>query len=724
MVAAVLAIGALGAPSRTDTASAVSAFVSAPVCMPGRDAAALDTMFFAEPGGVIGADYQRAFALPDGRVFWTFQDAAVRIGGGEIAIVHNIAVLQDETCITVHYGGSRADPRSLFFADRTERFRRWFWPMDATLAADGTVAVFVAEMEERGDDYLTHTVPVGTWMASFDPTTDAVVDERRAANGSADLYGWSVTSDDEWTYLYAQCYRQFGFDEYSFVAAFDRSCATEVTVARIPRGQVSMPPAYWDGATWQPDPGRAVAIIDERDRRINANQFEWTGDGFVSVNLEGDWWGDTILLSRSEHPAGPFVEYQRVPAPLKCDPAECNSFFASWVPGAAANRPLERFVVSVAHNRWDGVVTSVYRPTYLHVDAPRHLSAGSAIATRVAAPGEDAGAVVLNVGVVNPADRGFLAAYPCETGVPDASSVNHVGEPVVSNLVIVRPDTNGEVCVFSRSETDVIVDQFGTFPIGAGFVPVATPTRIADTRDGTGVVRGRVPAGGSLRVPLPDGADRASALNVIAVNPSAPGYLAVYDCDDDVPETSNVNYVSEPVVSNLVVVDIGASSTACVFSLSEVDVVVDLAGSFVRGVGSFDPLPEPERLLDTREPGAPPRPGDGGTVVVDVPAGAAAVLNVAAVLPDRPGFVTVYPCDIDRPTTSNINHVGIPVVSNIVIARPSADGRVCVYTHRATDLVVDLFGTLPVESGFVALDVPRRVIDTRDGTGVAGQFGR
>ena len=380
MVAAVLAIGALGAPSRTDTASAVSAFVSAPVCMPGRDAAALDTMFFAEPGGVIGADYQRAFALPDGRVFWTFQDAAVRIGGGEIAIVHNIAVLQDETCITVHYGGSRADPRSLFFADRTERFRRWFWPMDATLAADGTVAVFVAEMEERGDDYLTHTVPVGTWMASFDPTTDAVVDERRAANGSADLYGWSVTSDDEWTYLYAQCYRQFGFDESSFVAAFDRSCATEVTVARIPRGQVSMPPAYWDGATWQPDPGRAVAIIDERDRRINANQFEWTGDGFVSVNLEGDWWGDTILLSRSEHPAGPFVEYQRVPAPLKCDPAECNSFFASWVPGAAANRPLERFVVSVAHNRWDGVVTSVYRPTYLHVKAPRHLSAGSAIA--------------------------------------------------------------------------------------------------------------------------------------------------------------------------------------------------------------------------------------------------------------------------------------------------------------------------------------------------------
>ena len=30
-------------------------------------------------------------------------------------------------------------------------------------------------------------------------------------------------------------------------------------------------------------------------RRINANQFEWTGAGFVSVNKEGDWWGDTDI---------------------------------------------------------------------------------------------------------------------------------------------------------------------------------------------------------------------------------------------------------------------------------------------------------------------------------------------------------------------------------------------------------------------------------------------
>lgn len=268
---------AIVSSARATPPATFGAPVVAPIatfCVPDLEPASLNTLFDSEPGGVVGADYQRALALPDGRVLWTFQDAAVRTGPDRIVIVHNIAMIQVGTCFQVLYGGSRSAPEPYFFADRTVRFERWFWPLDAALGDDGRVYVYAAEVHERGDAYLTTTVPVGTWVAVFDPATDRVVDELRPPDASADLYGWSITSDETWTYLYAHCYRQFGFDMYVFVAAFDRSCSTDITVARVPRGRLFEQMQYWDGGEWQPDPERARSIITAAGRRINANQFE------------------------------------------------------------------------------------------------------------------------------------------------------------------------------------------------------------------------------------------------------------------------------------------------------------------------------------------------------------------------------------------------------------------------------------------------------------------
>lgn len=211
-------------------AAATPAFVAGEVCLAGTGPGALNRLFDTEPGGVIGADYQRAFPLPDGRVLWLFQDGAVRVGGGRIAIVHNIAMLQEDNCFDVLYGGTRADPAPFLFASATIPFERWYWALDAELGSDGRLHIFVAQMNERGDEYLTHVVPTATKVALFDPATSTVVAERAAPDGSARLHGWSITSDERWTYLYAQCYRQFGFDEYALVKAFDRACSPRITV--------------------------------------------------------------------------------------------------------------------------------------------------------------------------------------------------------------------------------------------------------------------------------------------------------------------------------------------------------------------------------------------------------------------------------------------------------------------------------------------------------------
>jgi len=211
------------------------------------------------------------------------------------------------------------------------------------------------------------------------------------------------------------------------------------------------------------------------------------------------------------------------------------------------------------------------------------------------------------------------------------------------------------------------------------------------------------------------------ALNVIAVDPAAPGFLTAYPCDRGRPTTSNVNYVTEPVVSNLVVVPTDTAGEICIYSLAAVDVVVDLAGTFA--TSAYEPLADAERLVDTRD-----RPDGrlraGGVVEVAVPdTAAAAMLNVIAAQPDRPGFLTVYPCDEELPNASNVNYVNVPFVSNLVIARPSVDHRVCVFSSAATDVVVDLAGVLTSDAGYEATVVPERLVDTRIGTGVPGQFG-
>jgi hypothetical protein len=698
----------------------VESMIRGTVCLDGTTADDLDRLFDAEPAGVVGADYQRATALPDGRVFWTFQDGAVRGESGAISIVHNIAMLQDGPCFQVLYGGTRAAPRSFLFADRTQQFRRWFWPLDAEIGADGLLYVFVAEMLEESDDYLVRTVPQGTRVAVFDPAANAIVSLTRSADSSASLYGWSITSDDHWTYLYAQCYRQFGFDEYAFVRAFDRYCSPRVTVGRVPRGRLLDAPSYWDGSRWQADPAAAKPVIDAVGRRINADQIEWTGGSFVSVNKEGDWWGDTIYFARSARATGPFTVYDSLPAVPKCP--DCNTFFATWVPASAASRPPSTLVFTLGHNRWDGVISAVYRPTFHEVPAPPLLAAGNTFELTVPGGG-DLDAVVMTVAAVLPRSAGYLTAFPCDRRRPTASNLNFSGPDVVTNLVVVRPDADGRVCLFSLADTDLVVDLAGGFEPGSGFQPVDEPLRLVDTRIGLGAPGGRVGAGETLRVAVPGDGDLAAAVvNLTAVFPGGPGHITAYPCDQERPTTSNLNFRGPDVVANLVMARLDRNSGLCFFALVDTDLVIDLAGTFGQP-SSQAPLGDPQRLVDTRIGLGTERRrlAPGETLELNVPGGtgaAGAVLNVTAVLPSAQGHITAHPCDRGRPTASNLNYAPLDLVANLTVVRPDGDGRVCLFTLAETDLVVDLAAVIPFGTGYLPGDEPVRVLDTRDGTGV------
>ncbi|HWL43315.1 MAG TPA: DUF1996 domain-containing protein, partial [Ilumatobacter sp.] len=184
---------------------------------------------------------------------------------------------------------------------------------------------------------------------------------------------------------------------------------------------------------------------------------------------------------------------------------------------------------------------------------------------------------------------------------------------------------------------------------------------------------------------------------------------------------SNLNYAPGDVVANLVIAKPDAAGKVCLYSHATTNLVADVSGYFPADTG-YHPVTNPARLLDTRvvssSAGGPVAGGTAVTLQVTdragVPASAAAVaLNVTAVEPQGAGHVTVFPCSEPQPLASNLNYAPGDIVANLVIAKPDAAGKVCLFSHATTHLVADVSGHFPTGSGFVPITNPARILETR-----------
>jgi hypothetical protein len=206
-------------------------------------------------------------------------------------------------------------------------------------------------------------------------------------------------------------------------------------------------------------------------------------------------------------------------------------------------------------------------------------------------------------------------------------------------------------------------------------------------------------------------------INFTVTNPVGTGYATVFPCGAPRPEASNLNYVAGQSVPNLVIAKLGTSGRVCVFSNVATDLLADVSGYFPAGSG-YAPIANPTRILDTRSPVARLAAG----AVLELPVGGvggvpldavAAVVNFTVTNPAAVGYVTVYPCGAARPEASNLNYVAGQSVPNLVFAKLGAGGRVCAYSNVATDLIADVAGYFPAGSGYVPIDNPTRILDTR-----------
>jgi hypothetical protein len=334
----------------------------------------------------------------------------------------------------------------------------------------------------------------------------------------------------------------------------------------------------------------------------------------------------------------------------------------------------------------------------------------------------NAEAVFLNVVAVDPSGSGYLTVFPCGATPPLAANVNYNTGDIAANAVFAKIDDDGKVCVYTHAETDLVIDVNGYTPAGADTKSVV-PGRVLESRSGNGLITadglfqsvGRTGAGAVREVQVTGRAGvpvnaEAVFLNVVAVSPSGPGYLTVFPCGATQPFAANVNYSKGDIAANAVLAKIGDDGKVCVYTLAETDLVIDVNGYTLVGADTKSVVPG--RVLESRSGNGlitadglfqgVGRTGAGEVREVQVTGRAgvpvdadAVLLNVVAVDPSGPGFLTVFPCGATQPFAANVNYSKGDIAANAVFAKIGDGGKVCVYTLAETDLVIDVNGYTP-----------------------------
>ena len=274
------------------------------------------------------------------------------------------------------------------------------------------------------------------------------------------------------------------------------------------------------------------------------------------------------------------------------------------------------------------------------------------------------------------------------------------------NFLVASTGTDGGVGEGSLS-------GFVTPQLGGRFHSL-NPSRILDTRDGTGGVPAvplgandtlAVQVGGQGGIPITG--TTGVVLNVTVTNTTSSSFLTVWPAGDIRPLASNLNWVPGETVANLVVVSLSDNSQnhLKIYNLSgSADVIFDVAGwvgdfTDVNGAdGYYNPVP-PSRLLDTRKGRGPVGPGQvidlRVTAVGGVPASgvSAVALNVTVTNPTDSSYLTAWPTGSPRPLASNLNFVLGQTVPNRVIVQVGTAGLVSLFNFNGNvDVVVDVNG--------------------------------
>jgi hypothetical protein len=289
------------------------------------------------------------------------------------------------------------------------------------------------------------------------------------------------------------------------------------------------------------------------------------------------------------------------------------------------------------------------------------------------------------------------------------------------------------------------------YTAAGAFHPV-TPTRIEDTRPGSGAdgAGDQLGPGAVLNVQVTgEGGVPTSGVSAVVVNiaitaPTAPGFVNAFPTGVAVPNTSTMNFVVGATTSALAEVAVGDNGQISIYNAAGwTQVIVDVEGWYdttnpTAGAGLYNALPTPHRIVDTRPGTGTPYSGQtlgaGQSLTIQVAgvagvpsSGAEAVVaNVTVVNASSSSYLSIFPAGTAMSETSDLNFVPGQVIGNQVTVELGSTGAVTIWNAAGSvDVIVDLSGWYSdgasgatSGSSFNVL-VPARAVDTRSGSGLA-----
>jgi hypothetical protein len=344
----------VGPPWASSTRTTAEGYVVTDIgCAASKTASGIDAFFADRAGPLVGSDYQHVYPLGNDRFLWLFQDSFVDHSGGAVKLnqasfVHNSAMIQTGNCFQMFHRGTTSKPGSFEDGAGEKALERWFWPMGGEMNGR-RLQVFWVEMQKDGydpsppDGLGWH--PARTWIATYDPKTLARLSFDPAPNDDVrPIYGYAVSSDASWTYLFGNTFEQNMVREGGFWAG--PHSATSMWLARVPRGSLNSVPEYWSTSGWSTNRAAAEPFLS-RHWAENPMQPRYIDGQWVAVAKVDGYWGEEMTVDVAPEPWGPWSTVDRRRISPRTGDAKMNTYHAYLLPWRENNGS---WIVSISNN--------------------------------------------------------------------------------------------------------------------------------------------------------------------------------------------------------------------------------------------------------------------------------------------------------------------------------------------------------------------------------------
>lgn len=226
------------------------------------------------------------------------------------------------------------------------------------------------------------------------------------------------------------------------------------------------------------------------------------------------------------------------------------------------------------------------------------LASGETWTLRVAGLGgvpTTAAAAALNVTVPGTTSYGSLTVYQADTTKPAAATLDYLNGSTTATFTMASLSAAGEVKIHNSGPAvaHVVVDVMGYITPGGntsrgGMMELVTPTRVVDTRNGTG---GRstpllafetysLAVRGVAGVPTSSTVSGSALVMVTALGSTSAGYLTVFPSGTTRPATSTVNFNVNVIRPGFLIVPIGSDGKVSIYNGSggTVHLLFDILG--------------------------------------------------------------------------------------------------------------------------------------------------